>query len=145
MRFPKKSLIRDSAVDFCVSKIAATANQVFAAQKKTVRLSTPPQTKTDHQKDGTDYNDTCEGGYAAPRRIATADAVPAIRCLLATSRSEKVSFSAVSANQVFAAQKAARLSALAPNINRYPFGCLKDVNGEGGYGAFPNFPNAAGV
>ena len=47
----------------------------------------------------------CEGGYAAPRRIATADAVPAIRCLLATSRSEKVSFSAVSANHVFAAQK----------------------------------------
>ena len=47
----------------------------------------------------------CEGGYAAPRRIATAGAVPAIRCLLATSRSEKVSFSAVSANQVFAAQK----------------------------------------
>ena len=87
----------------------------------------------------------CEGGYAAPRRIATAGAVPAIRCLLATSRSEKVSFSAVSANQVFAAQKAVRLSALAPNINRHPFGCRKDVNGEGGYGAFPNFPNAAGV
>ena len=38
MRFPKKSLIRDSAVDFCVAKIAATANQVFAAQKA-VRLS----------------------------------------------------------------------------------------------------------
>ena len=86
-----------------------------------------------------------EGGYSAFRIFSTADAVPAIRCLLATSRSEKVSFSAVSANQVFAAQKAARLSALAPNINRYPFGCLKDVNGEGGYGAFPNFPNAAGV
>ena len=38
MRFPKKSLIRDSAVDFCVAKIAASANQVFAAQKA-VRLS----------------------------------------------------------------------------------------------------------
>ncbi|MDD7393555.1 MAG: hypothetical protein PUG24_04080, partial [Eubacteriales bacterium] len=38
MRFPKKSLIRDSAVDFCVAKIAATANHVFAAQKS-VRLS----------------------------------------------------------------------------------------------------------
>ena len=38
MRFPKKSLIRDSAVDFCVAKIAATANQVFAAQKA-IRLS----------------------------------------------------------------------------------------------------------
>ena len=42
-------------------------------------------------------------------------------------------------------EKAVRLSALAPNINRHPFGCLKDENGEGGYGAFPNFPNAAGV
>ena len=73
MRFPKKSLIRDSTVDFCVAKIAATANQIFAAQE------------------------------------------------------------------------AVRLSALAPNINRHPFGCRKDVNGEGGYGAFPNFPNAAGV
>ena len=31
----------------------------------------------------------CEGGYAAPRRIATA---AAIRCLLATSRSEKFLF-----------------------------------------------------
>ena len=73
----------------------------------------------------------CEGGYAAPRRIATADAVPAIRCLLATSRSEKVSFSAVSANQVFAVQKAVRLSALAPNINRHPFGCLFMFGGRG--------------
>ncbi len=42
-------------------------------------------------------------------------------------------------------EKAVRLSALAPNINRHPFGCLKDESGEGGYGAFPNFPNAAGV
>ena len=72
-----------------------------------------------------------EGGYAAPRRIATADAVPAIRCLLATSRSEKVSFSAVSANHVFATQKAVRLSALAPNINRHPFGCLFMFGGRG--------------
>ena len=29
----------------------------------------------------------CDGGYAAPRRIATADAVPAIRCLLPTTQS----------------------------------------------------------
>ena len=59
MRFPKKSLIRDSAVDFCVAKIAASANQVFAAQK------------------------------------------------------------------------AVRLSALAPNINRHPFGCLFMFGGRG--------------
>ena len=34
MRFPKKTLIRDSAVDFCVAKIAASANHVFLLRKK---------------------------------------------------------------------------------------------------------------
>ena len=54
-----------------------TGKDKFAlAMKKRFDYPLSPQTKTDHQKDGTDKNDTCEGGYAAPRRIATADAVP---------------------------------------------------------------------
>ena len=80
----------------------------------------------------------CEGGYSACRIFSTADAVPAIRCLLATSRSEKVSFSAVSANHVFLLRK---------KRSDYPLShrAKRDIGCEGGYSAFRIFSTADAV
>ena len=90
----------------------------FCCAKKTVRLSALAPNINRHPF-GCLKDENGEGGYAAPRRIATADAVPAIRCLLATSRSEKVSFSAVSANHVFLLRKKnGSIIHPAPNKNR---------------------------
>ena len=123
MRFPKKSLIRDSAVDFCVAKIAASANQVFAAQKA-VRLSALAPCKKRHRLRGWVR---CVPEFSERRGRLTENFV--YSRLRSPQRLRAVA--AATANQVFAAQKAVRLSALAPNINRHPFGCLFMFGGRG--------------
>ncbi len=132
MRFPKKSLIRDSAVDFCVSKIATTANQVFAAQKK--RFDYPPRPK---QKQTIKKMELIKTIRARVGTLRLAELRPLMRFpqFVACSRlhgRKKFLFPPFRRTMFFCcAKKTVRLSALAPNINRHPFGCLFMFGGRG--------------